>query len=88
MTTDNYFVYAIVSKKDNRIYVGISEDVDRRISEHNKGKVSSTKYYTPWILFFSEFVGSSEEAREVEIYYKSATGKRKLRRLLKFRFSA
>ena len=88
MKPHNYFVYAIVSMKDNRIYVGISEDVDRRINEHNKGRVSSTKAYIPWTLFYSEFTGAAKKAREMEIYYKSAAGKRKLRRILKFKFPA
>ncbi len=36
-----WWVYAIQSGKDNRIYVGMSKDVDRRISEHNSKKVTS-----------------------------------------------
>jgi len=74
--------------KDERIYVGISQDVNRRIIEHNSGKVFSTKAFTPWQLFYSQVIGSAEEARKREKYYKSASGKRKLRKFLKSRFPA
>ncbi|MCD6555714.1 MAG: GIY-YIG nuclease family protein, partial [Bacteroidales bacterium] len=50
-----WWVYAIQSEKDNRIYVGMSKDVDRRISEHNSKKVRSTKYYVPWTIIYKEY---------------------------------
>jgi putative endonuclease len=78
----NFYVYALVSQVDNRIYVGISQRVDMRVSEHNAGKVKSTKGFVPWKLFFSEFVGNSQSAREREKYFKAASGKRKLRAML------
>ncbi|MDY0254782.1 MAG: GIY-YIG nuclease family protein [Tenuifilaceae bacterium] len=77
-----FFVYALVSQIDGRIYVGMSQNVRRRLSEHNQGKVQSTRPYTPWRLFFSEPVGDSEQARIKEKYYKTASGKRKLRAIL------
>ncbi len=42
-----WWVYAIQSDKAGRIYVGMSKDVDRRISEHNSRRVKSTKFYAP-----------------------------------------
>ncbi|MCC7524619.1 MAG: GIY-YIG nuclease family protein, partial [Chitinophagaceae bacterium] len=30
-----FFVYVIRSKKDGRFYVGLSEEVERRLKEHN-----------------------------------------------------
>jgi predicted GIY-YIG superfamily endonuclease len=32
------YVYAIKSTTFNRIYVGMSEDVENRLAEHNSGK--------------------------------------------------
>ena len=77
-----FYVYALVSQIDGRIYVGMSQDLRRRLSEHNQGKVQSTSPYAPWRLFFSEPVGDSEQARVKEKYYKAASGKRKLRAIL------
>jgi len=70
-----YFVYAIKSKKDNRIYVGISNNVARRIKEHNLGKTPSTKFYIPWILIYKRIFNSRFEARKEEKRLKSGYGK-------------
>jgi len=77
-----FFIYAIVSQVDGRIYVGMSQDVDRRLAEHNAGKVKSTKGFIPWIIFFKELAGSTEQAREREKYYKAGSGKKKLKAIL------
>jgi putative endonuclease len=82
MNSGNFYVYAIVSIKDNRIYVGISQNINRRINEHNDGKVFSTKSFIPWKLFYSEYIGALVMARKREKYFKSASGKRKLRKIL------
>ncbi|MGB3228197.1 MAG: GIY-YIG nuclease family protein [Saprospiraceae bacterium] len=72
---ERYFVYVIKSETHNRFYVGMSEDVVRRLKEHNNGKTKSTKSYKPWLLFFIEAFGSREEARKREKYLKSGYGK-------------
>lgn len=70
-----YFVYALSSLKEKRIYVGMSSDVERRIKEHNAGQVFSTKGYRPWMLIHKEEVGTRQEARNREKYLKSGVGK-------------
>lgn len=70
-----YFVYAIQSIKDSRIYVGFSIDIERRISEHNHGYVFSTKGYYPWKLIYKEKVGNRAKARIREKYLESGVGK-------------
>jgi putative endonuclease len=82
MNSGIFSVYALVNIKENHIYVGISREVDRRVKEHNAGKVFSTKPFRPWLKFFSQSAGSSAEARKLEKYYKSASGKRRLRKIL------
>jgi len=42
-----HIVYILKSKKKNRYYVGCTSNLDRRIDEHNNGKVKSTNGYTP-----------------------------------------
>jgi putative endonuclease len=70
-----YYVYALKSEVDKRLYVGMSADIVKRFEYHNKGKVFSTKRYKPWILVYSEKVGSRIEARKREKYLKSGCGK-------------
>ena len=70
-----YTVYAIKSLIDSRIYVGLTENIERRLEEHNKGKTRSTKGYRPWVLIFKEEVKTRISARKLEKYYKSGCGK-------------
>jgi putative endonuclease len=70
-----YFVYAIRSLVDGRIYVGMTNDVAKRLSEHNAGKTKSTKGYTPWQLIYTESLPLHTQARVREKYLKSGVGK-------------
>ena len=77
-----FYVYALLSNVNGRIYVGMSQDPYKRLIEHNKGKTLSTRPYVPWRLFYKEYCGPSHEAREREKYFKSSAGKRRLRAIL------
>jgi putative endonuclease len=57
-----YFVYAIESEVDKRIYVGMSKDPVGRLKEHNAGKTKSTKGYRPWKLIFQQECKNRVEA--------------------------
>jgi len=61
-----YYVYFLKSKKYNESYVGSTDDLRRRFSEHNKGKQQSTKRYKPWSLVYYEAYQSEKDARERE----------------------
>ena len=76
-----YYVYAI-KNKENRIYVGLSKEVDRRLLDHNSGRVFSTKGYRPWDMLFIEACENRIDAREREKYYKSGIGKEYLKSIL------
>ena len=79
---DEFSVYAIVSEKDGVIYVGMATDCEARLKEHNSGKSKYTSGHMPWRLFYTEMVGDSVSARVREKYFKTASGKRKLRAIL------
>jgi len=66
---------------DPKSYVGITDDIDRRLREHNSGKHLYTKRYMPWELIYTEELASIDEARKREKYYKSTTGRRALKKL-------
>ena len=70
-----FFVYVIRSTINGYFYVGMSEDVAKRIVQHNAGSTKSTKPYKPWELFFFESYPSRIEARKGEVYLKSGIGK-------------
>jgi putative endonuclease len=76
-----HYVYVLVSEiKRLRFYVGMSEDVDKRLLDHNSGKTKSTKGYRPWKLFFTEEYITRLEARKREKYLKSGIGKEKIKK--------
>jgi putative endonuclease len=76
-------IYAIKSKKKDWIYVGQTDNLERRLKEHNAGFNKSTKPYLPFEIIFQETYLNRNDARLAEKYYKSAAGKRKLRTILK-----
>ena len=76
-----HYVYILKSLRDNKTYVGYTNNLDRRLSEHNSGKNIATKHRVPLKLIFSEEFQTSKEARKRESYWKSGAGRRKLKNL-------
>lgn len=76
-----YYVYALQSSEDRRIYVGMTSDLHRRIKEHNDCRVRSTKAFSPWVLIIYKEVNARIEARKFEKYYKSGVEKEYLKSL-------
>lgn len=54
----------------------MSDNTERRLEEHNRGKVTSTKSGVPWKKIYEEECGNRIEARKREKYLKSAAGRR------------
>jgi putative endonuclease len=77
-----FYVYAIKSLIRIYIYVGLTDTVERRVNQHNKGQNRSTKPYKPFKLIYTEVFQTRKEAREREIYLKSGVGKEFLKALL------
>ena len=71
----NWKVYVLKSAEHWRFYVGMSQNLERRLREHNNGSTKSTKGYLPWELFFYEEYKTTAEARKREKYLKSGVGK-------------
>ncbi len=70
-----YFVYALSSLERNYIYVGLTNNVDCRISRHNNGGNKTTKAYCPFKLIYSASFKTRLEARNQEKFLKSGCGK-------------
>jgi putative endonuclease len=76
-----FYVYAIKSISRKYIYVGITNDLERRLKEHNGKQNRSTKAYVPFILIYSEIIETRIDSRKREIYLKSGIGKEFLKSL-------
>ena len=78
-----YFVYVIKSEKDGNNYVGFTNNIEKRIEEHNKGFVSSTQARLPLHLIYFEVCLNQKDATQREKYLKSSWGKRYIKNRLK-----
>ena len=59
-------VYILFSQKLNKYYVGSTSDLNRRLSEHNRGKEKFTKTGLPWQLVYFETCELLADARKRE----------------------
>lgn len=71
-----YFVYVLRSITYSKSYVGSTDDLERRLKEHNSGRNYFTKRYAPWEIFYFEEFNEIKEARKREKYLKSASGRK------------
>jgi putative endonuclease len=68
-----YKVYAIQNPK-GRFYIGISEDVRKRLLQHNDGESRWTNGKGPWIIRWTSEAMSLSEARKLENFLKKQKG--------------
>ena len=71
-----YYVYVLQSEKDGNLYVGYTDDLKKRMNEHNSGRVPSTKNRTPLKLVYYEACLNQQDATKRENYLKTTWGKR------------
>jgi len=57
-----FYVYFIQSRKDDKMYIGVTSDLKKRLQEHNNGKNTSTKYRIPFTLIYYEAYLSFKDA--------------------------
>ncbi|MEK7563680.1 MAG: GIY-YIG nuclease family protein [Patescibacteria group bacterium] len=71
-----YFVYLLQSlAAPARKYVGITDDVNRRLAEHNNGKSIHTNKFKPWELMTYIAFDDVTKAQAFEDYLKSHSGR-------------
>lgn len=69
-----YIVYILQSIKDGGYYVGMTSNIERRLHQHNKGYVRSTKSRKPFVVVHKEEFERRSVAREREKHLKSYGG--------------
>ena len=65
-----FYVYFLKSLADNKLYFGSTNDLRRRLSDHNNGKVPSTKARRPFELRYYEAYIKESDARKREASLK------------------
>ena len=71
-----YYVYVLQSELDKYFYTGYTARLDKRLKEHNAGKVQSTKNRRPLTRVYWEGCLNQQDATKREKYLKTAWGKR------------
>jgi putative endonuclease len=70
------YVYVIRSlSRIDQIYVGISENTERRLEEHNKGLSAHTSKFKPWFLESTIWFSDIKKAYAFERWLKSGSGR-------------
>ena len=72
-----FYVYLLKSTVKNYHYIGCTEDLRQRLSEHNAGKTKSIKHLVPFTLQYYEAYATKKLARIREIELKKNSYKKK-----------
>lgn len=78
-----YYVYVLLSEKDHKFYIGYTNDIEKRLKEHENGEVTSTKWRLPVKLIYYEMHLNQKDALRREDYFKTTPGKRALKIILR-----
>jgi len=77
-----YYNYVLKSKKDGKRYIGFTNDLKKRLIEHNKGLNKSTKNRGPFEIIYYEACLNKKDALERESYLKTMWGNNYLNKRL------
>ncbi len=56
-----FTLYILHSKLLDRYYIGYTNDIERRLAEHNRKKGKYTDAGIPWVLVYTENVETSQD---------------------------
>lgn len=70
-----HIVYILISKNSpGRIYIGITDDLEKRLDKHNAFESSYSKRYAPWRLESYFAFSNQKQANAFERYLKQGSG--------------
>jgi putative endonuclease len=71
-----FYTYVLLSEKDRKYYIGLTNALKRRFDEHKKGLVPATKHRLPLQLVYYEACVNEKDSIKREKYFKSGYGRR------------
>lgn len=77
-----FYFYILRSLKNNKLYLGFTSDLKKRLKSHNDGKNKATKPYSPFdLIFYSDFK-NEKDAINCEQYFKTTAGWKRIHKML------
>jgi len=77
-----FYVYILFSLRDLRLYIGYTENLKKRLSEHFNGTSIATRNRRPLKLIYYEALTNQKDAKAREIFLKSGFGRSQLKKML------
>ena len=71
-----FYVYVLESNADDKLYIGYTKNLVKRIEKHKKGLNLATKFRRPFKLIYFEGCTDEADARRREYYLKTTQGRR------------
>jgi len=78
-----HYVYILYSKKLRKFYIGLTDNLKKRILEHNNGESSFTSRGGCWELVYYEAFSIKSDAVREERFLKTGQGRERRKYLLK-----
>ena len=85
---DVHYVYILRSLRDGNLYTGYTTDLRQRVATHTAGNAPSTRDRRPLQLICYEAHLLPNDAKARELFLKSGSGKRYIRKQMTHYFSS
>jgi len=77
-----HYVYILYSKRLDRYYVGRTENIEKRLVDHNAGRSTYTRRGRPWELVYKEEFEEKAGAIDRETEIKRRKSRRYIEKLV------
>ena len=77
-----HYTYVLRSKRDKKLYYGVTSDLRRRFWQHCFGLNKSTRFRRPLQLIYYEAYLHIDDAKAREVFLKSGRGREILKKHL------
>jgi putative endonuclease len=82
MRSGEYFVYILYSEKLGKYYIGHTNNLERRLFEHNIGHEKYTRSGLPWKVMYSKIYSDKKEALGEEMRIKKRKSRKYILKLI------
>ena len=77
-----WYLYILRSDTKDKIYIGSTNDLERRLEQHNRGHTKSTKRFVPWSFVYVEKFLEKKDARDRERQLKNWKNRKRIESLI------